>query len=188
MYSRFWQYFLYDLDLVPVKDYAKKLINQGMILGNSAFISREVGTDNYFSKGIVKKVKTQLIHVDVQFVNTNNELDLDALRNWQPQFKNANFELYNNKFIVHREVEKMSKSKYNVINPDQICNDYGADTLRLYLLIRLFLSRPTAFGGALRKIRLCRLERLRRSLPRALRQRRPGLHFIRLFHAKNNSG
>ena len=132
LYSRFWQYFLYDLDLVPVKDYAKKLINQGMILGNSAFISREVGTDNYFSKGIVKNVKTQLIHVDVQFVNTNNELDLDALRNWQPQFKNANFESLNNKFIVHREVEKMSKSKYNVINPDQICNDYGADTLRLY--------------------------------------------------------
>ena len=132
LYSRFWQYFLYDLDLVPVKDYAKKLINQGMILGNSAFISREVGTDNYFSKGIVKNVKTQLIHVDVQFVNTNSELDLDALRNWQPQFKNANFESLNNKFIVHREVEKMSKSKYNVINPDQICNDYGADTLRLY--------------------------------------------------------
>ena len=132
LYSRFWQYFLYDLDLVPVKDYAKKLINQGMILGNSAFISREVGTDNYFSKEIVKNVKTQLIHVDVQFVNTNNELDLDALRNWQPQFKNAHFESLDNKFIVHREVEKMSKSKYNVINPDQICNDYGADTLRLY--------------------------------------------------------
>ncbi|MBT3561596.1 MAG: leucine--tRNA ligase, partial [Flavobacteriaceae bacterium] len=132
LYSRFWQYFLYDLDLVPVKDYAKKLINQGMILGNSAFISREVGTDNYFSKEIVKNVKTQLIHVDVQFVDTNNELDLNALRNWQPQFKNANFESLNQKFIVHREVEKMSKSKYNVINPDQICSDYGADTLRLY--------------------------------------------------------
>ena len=132
LYSRFWQYFLYDLDLVPVKDYAKKLINQGMILGNSAFISREVGTDNYFSKGIVKDVKTQLIHVDVQFVNINNELDLDAFRNWQPQFNDANFESFDGKFIVHREVEKMSKSKYNVINPDQICNDYGADTLRLY--------------------------------------------------------
>ena len=132
LYSRFWQYFLYDLDLVPVKDYAKKLINQGMILGNSAFISREVGTDNYFSKEIVKNVKTQLIHVDVQFVNTNNELDLDALRNWQPQFKNAHFESLNNKFIVHREVEKMSKSKYNVINPDHIIEEFGADSLRLY--------------------------------------------------------
>ena len=132
LYSRFWQYFLYDLDLVPVKDYAKKLINQGMILGNSAFISREVGTDNYFSKGVVKVVKTHLIQVDVQFVNINIELVLDALRNWQPQFNNANFESFDGKFIVHREVEKMSKSKYNVINPDQICNDYGADTLRLY--------------------------------------------------------
>jgi leucyl-tRNA synthetase len=69
LYSRFWQYFLYDLGLVPVKDYAKKLINQGMILGNSAFIKREVGSDNYYSAEINKDVKTQLIHVDVQFVN-----------------------------------------------------------------------------------------------------------------------
>jgi leucyl-tRNA synthetase len=120
------------LGLVPVKDYAKKLINQGMILGNSAFIKREVGTDNYYSDEINKDVKTQLIHVDVQFVNTSNELDIVKLRNWQPQFKKANFETNDNKFIVCREVEKMSKSKYNVINPDDICEDYGADTLRLY--------------------------------------------------------
>ena len=73
-----------------------------MILGNSAFISREIGTDNYFSKGIIKDIKTQLIHVDVQFVNTNNELNLDALRDWQPQFKNANFESCDGKFIVYR--------------------------------------------------------------------------------------
>ena len=132
LYSRFWQYFLYDLGLVPVKDYAKKLINQGMILGNSAFIKREVGTDNYYSDEINKDVKTQLIHVDVQFVNNSNELDIKKLRNWQPQFKKANFETNDNKFTVCREVEKMSKSKYNVINPDDICEDYGADTLRLY--------------------------------------------------------
>ena len=92
LYSRFWCKVLHDLGHIGFDEPFKKLINQGMILGNSAFISREVGTDNYFSKGIVKKVKTQLIHVDVQFVNTNSELDLDALRNWQPQFKNANFE------------------------------------------------------------------------------------------------
>ena len=132
LYSRFWQYFLYDLGLVPVKNYAKKLINQGMILGNSAFIKREVGTDNYFSKNIEKNVKTQLIHVDVQFVNIYDELDIEKLRNWQPQFKNANFETIDNKFLVYRDVEKMSKSKFNVINPDDICDDYGADTLRLY--------------------------------------------------------
>ena len=132
LYSRFWQYFLYDLGLVPVKNYAKKLINQGMILGNSAFIKREVGSDNYFSKNIDKNVKFQLIHVDVQFVNIYDELDIEKLRDWQPQFKNANFETIDNKFLVYRDVEKMSKSKFNVINPDDICDDYGADTLRLY--------------------------------------------------------
>ena len=132
LYSRFWQYFLYDLGLVPVKNYAKKLINQGMILGNSAFIKREVGTDNYFSKNIDKNVKTQLIHVDVQFVNIYDELDIEKFRDWQPQFKNANFETIDNKFLVYRDVEKMSKSKFNVINPDDICDEYGADTLRLY--------------------------------------------------------
>ena len=132
LYSRFWQYFLYDLGLVPVKNYAKKLINQGMILGNSAFIKREVGSDNYFSKNIDKNVKTQFIHVDVQFVNIYDELDIEKLRDWQPQFKNANFETIENKFLVYRDVEKMSKSKFNVINPDDICDDYGADTLRLY--------------------------------------------------------
>jgi len=132
LYSRFWQYFLYDLGLVPVKNYAKKLINQGMILGNSAFIKREVGSDNYFSKNIDKNVKFQLIHVDVQFVNIYDELDIEKLRDWQPQFKNANFETIENKFLVYRDVEKMSKSKFNVINPDEICDDYGADTLRLY--------------------------------------------------------
>jgi leucyl-tRNA synthetase len=132
LYSRFWQYFLYDLGLVPVKNYAKKLINQGMILGNSAFIKREVGSDNYFSKNIDKNVKFQLIHVDVQFVNIYDELDIEKLRDWQPQFKNANFETIDNKFLVYRDLEKMSKSKFNVINPDDICDDYGADTLRLY--------------------------------------------------------
>ncbi len=132
LYSRFWQYFLYDLGLVPVKNYAKKLINQGMILGNSAFIKREVGSDNYFSKNIDKNVKIQLIHVDVQFVNIYDELDIEKLRDWQPQFKNANFETIDNKFLVYRDVEKMSKSKFNVINPDDICDEYGADTLRLY--------------------------------------------------------
>ena len=89
-------------------------------------------TVDYFSKNIDKNVKTQLIHIDVQFVNIYDELDIEKLRDWQPQFKNANFETIENKFLVYRDVEKMSKSKFNVINPDDICDDYGADTLRLY--------------------------------------------------------
>ena len=132
LYSRFWQYFLYDLNLVPVKDYAKKLINQGMILGNSAFIYRLNGTNTYISKELVNEQNVQLIHIDVRYVNFSNELDLEGLKKWQSHFKNAKFEFKNNKFFVHREVEKMSKSKYNVVSPDEICNKYGADTLRLY--------------------------------------------------------
>ena len=132
LYSRFWQYFLYDLNLVPVKDYAKKLINQGMILGNSAFIYRLNGTNTYISKELVNEQNVQLIHIDVRYVNFSNELDLEELKKWQSHFKNAKFEFKNNKFFVHREVEKMSKSKYNVVSPDEICNKYGADTLRLY--------------------------------------------------------
>ncbi len=132
LYSRFWQYFLYDLNLVPVKDYAKKLINQGMILGNSAFIYRINGTNTYISKELVNEQNVQLIHIDVRYVNFSNELDLEGLKKWQSHFKNAKFEFKNNKFFVHREVEKMSKSKYNVVSPDEICNKYGADTLRLY--------------------------------------------------------
>tara|TARA_B100001093_G_scaffold37557_1_gene32149 strand:- start:2814 stop:5627 length:2814 start_codon:yes stop_codon:yes gene_type:complete len=132
LYSRFWQYFLYDHNLVPVPDYAKKLINQGMILGNSAYIYRLNGSDKYFSYGLIKDKNVQAIHVDIKFVNSNNELNIDELKNWQPQFYNSKFELENNKFFVKREVEKMSKSKYNVVNPDEICDKYGADTLRLY--------------------------------------------------------
>ena len=121
LYSRFWQYFLYDHNLVPVPDYAKKLINQGMILGNSAYIYRLNGSDKYFSYGLIKDKNVQAIHVDIKFVNSNNELNIDELKNWQPQFSNSKFELENNKFFVKREVEKMSKSKYNVVNPDDIC-------------------------------------------------------------------
>lgn len=132
LYSRFWQYFLYDLDLVPVKDYAKKLINQGMILGNSAFIHRLNGTNIYISKELVNDQNIQLIHVDIRYVNSDNELDLEGLKKWQPQFKKVKFESKNDKFFVKREMEKMSKSKYNVVNPDEICEKYGADTLRLY--------------------------------------------------------
>jgi leucyl-tRNA synthetase len=132
LYSRFWQYFLYDHDLVPVPDYAKKLINQGMILGNSAYIFRLNGTDTYLSNGLFEGKNVQAVHVDVKFINSNNELNIDELRKWQPQFSKSEFILENQKFFVKREIEKMSKSKYNVVNPDEICDKYGADTLRLY--------------------------------------------------------
>ena len=132
LYSRFWQKFLFDLELLPVDEYAKKLINQGMILGSSAFIHRKSGTNDYYSKNLLGKFNSEPTRIDVSMVNSLDELDFKAIKNWQPQFNNANFIMENGKFIVTREVEKMSKSKYNVVNPDQICEAYGADTLRMY--------------------------------------------------------
>ena len=132
LYSRFWQYFLYDFGLVPVENFAKKLINQGMILGESAFVYRIPDTQTYLSKGLCKGKKVIPVHVDVSLVSTQNELDIEGLKKWQPHFSDATFELEEGKYIVGREVEKMSKSKYNVVNPDSICAQYGADTLRMY--------------------------------------------------------
>ena len=133
LYSRFWQKFLFDLELLPVDEYAKKLINQGMILGTSAFVYRKSGTQNYISKDLLTaEDKVEPIRVDVNLVNASDELDTTAIQNWQPQFQQATFEYSNGVFKVGREVEKMSKSKYNVVNPDEICDQYGADTLRMY--------------------------------------------------------
>ena len=132
LYSRFWQKFLFDLGILPTDEYAKKLINQGMILGLSAFIHRKPGTNTYYSKNIIKNSKLEPIRIDISMVNNDDELDCEAIKNWQPQFKNANFIKEDGKFVVSREVEKMSKSKFNVVNPDEICNTYGADTLRMY--------------------------------------------------------
>ena len=133
LYSRFWQKFLFDLELLPVNEYAKKLINQGMILGNSAFIYRRPGTQTYVSKDLLKNYDSlEGIRVDVSLVNANDELNIEGLKKWQEQFKEADFEMKDEKFKVAREVEKMSKSKFNVINPDEICDKYGADTLRMY--------------------------------------------------------
>lgn len=132
LYSRFWQYFLYDLELVPVQNFAKKLINQGMILGESAFVYRIPDTQIYLSKGLCKGKKVIPVHVDVSLVSAQNELAIEGLKKWQPHFSDATFELEDGKYIVGREVEKMSKSKYNVVNPDAICAQYGADTLRMY--------------------------------------------------------
>ena len=133
LYSRFWQKFLFDLQLLPVEEYAKKLINQGMILGTSAFIYRKPGTKTYISKDLLDSLEGfEPIRVDVNLVNTSDELDVESLRKWQAQFESAEFVMNMNIFKVGREVEKMSKSKYNVVNPDEICDQYGADTLRMY--------------------------------------------------------
>ena len=133
LYARFWQKFMFDKGLVPVDEFAKKLINQGMILGTSAFIFREDGTNRFYSKGLLEGKIGQLIHVDVSLVNTSDELDIEAFKSWREDFKDAKF-IYedNGIFKVSREVEKMSKSKYNVVNPDNICAEYGADSLRLF--------------------------------------------------------
>ncbi|MFI0429920.1 leucine--tRNA ligase [Mariniflexile sp. HMF6888] len=192
LYSRFWQKFLFDKGLVPVDEYAKKLINQGMILGMSAFVYRiglsvtieslsssknvdevklpyflipkksydkllnkdfdeniekafEIGINIWEKEGFLvaanyERINFSPLHVDVSMINSSDELDIETFKNWREEFKDAVFigekgeiiEGDNDIYKVGREVEKMSKSKYNVVNPDQICVDYGADSLRLY--------------------------------------------------------
>ncbi|WP_299132295.1 leucine--tRNA ligase [uncultured Tenacibaculum sp.] len=133
LYARFWQKFLFDKGLLPVDEFAKKLINQGMILGTSAIVYRVKGSDKYVSKGLKEEYDTDEIRVDVnKLINTSDELNLDALKKWQPQFENAEFILEGDKYVVGREVEKMSKRWFNVVNPDDICEEYGADALRLF--------------------------------------------------------
>ncbi len=132
LYARFWQKFLFDKGALPVDEFAKKLINQGMILGTSAIVYRVKGSDKYVSKALKEEYDTDEIRVDVKLINTSDELNLDALKKWQPQFENAEFILEGDKYIVGREVEKMSKRWFNVVNPDDICEEYGADALRLF--------------------------------------------------------
>lgn len=132
LYSRFWNMFLKDRGYISHDEPFKKMINQGMILGMSAFIFRINNTNKIVSKNLAKDYDTQKIPVDISMIIGNDELDTEALKKWRPEFKDAEFILENGKYIVEREVEKMSKSKYNVVNPDDICEEYGADCLRLY--------------------------------------------------------
>ncbi|MBR3500405.1 MAG: leucine--tRNA ligase [Bacteroidales bacterium] len=131
IYSRFWNKFLFDLGYVCCDEPFAKLVNQGMIQGRSNFVYRIVGTNKFVSLGLKDQYETTEIHVDINIVR-NDKLDLDAFRAWRPEFADAEFVLENGEYICGWAVEKMSKSMFNVVNPDDICETYGADTLRLY--------------------------------------------------------
>ncbi|MGX7590453.1 class I tRNA ligase family protein [Candidatus Karelsulcia muelleri] len=168
IYSRFIYKFLYDRGLVSSKEPFKKILNQGMILAKSAIIFKK--NKKLFSYFLIKNNinKFQKIYIDVNLLKNNNEVNIKQLRNWMPEFRNAKFISENNKFFCYRLVEKMSKSKFNVINPDYICKKYGADTLRLYEM----------FLGPLEKSKIWNLISIK------------GVHmflkkFWNIFHSKN---
>jgi len=131
IYSRFWNKFLYDLGLVCEPEPFKKLINQGMIQGQSKFVYRIKNTNTFVSYGLKDQYDTTEIHVDVNIVS-GDRLDTEAFRRWMPDFASAEFILEDGEYICGSAVEKMSKSMFNVVNPDQVCERYGADTLRMY--------------------------------------------------------
>ncbi len=131
IYSRFWNKFLYDLGKVCEKEPFRKLVNQGMIQGRSNFVYRIKDTNTFVSFNLKKGYDVTPIHVDVNIVS-NDQLDLDAFRKWRPEYADAEFILEDGKYICGWAVEKMSKSMFNVVNPDDIVERYGADTLRLY--------------------------------------------------------
>ncbi|MFN8230425.1 MAG: leucine--tRNA ligase [Bacteroidia bacterium] len=159
LYFRFWTKFLKDLGYINIDEPAKKLINQGMIQGRSNFIYRVNGTNKFVSNGLKNNYSTYSINVDVNLVN-NDILDVEAFKNWREDYKNAEFILEDEKYICGVEIEKMSKSKFNVVTPDDICEKFGSDTLRLYemFLGPLEQSKPwntngiTGVSGFLKKL------------------------------------
>ena len=153
LYSRFWNKFLKDLGYVNEEEPFKKLINQGMIQGRSNFVYRIIeeegkGPNTFVSNGLKDQYKTSAVHVDVNIVE-NDVLDLERFRSSREEYANAEFVFENGKYICGVEVEKMSKSKFNVVNPDDIIERYGADTLRLYemFLGPLEQSKPWNTNG-----------------------------------------
>jgi len=131
IYSRFWNKFLYDRGYICEEEPFKKLINQGMIQGRSNFVYRIQGSNTFVSFGLKDQYDTMEIHVDVNIVETDR-LNIEAFRNWMPDFADAEFILEDGEYICGWAIEKMSKSMFNVVNPDMICEKYGADTLRMY--------------------------------------------------------
>ncbi len=131
VYARFWNKFLFDIGVVVKDEPFKKLINQGMIQGRSNFVYREKGRNRFISRGLKSQYDTMPIHVDVNIVE-NDLLDIEAFKQWNPEYKDAEFVLEDGQYICGWEVEKMSKSFHNVVNPDDLIERYGADTLRLY--------------------------------------------------------
>lgn len=148
IYSRFWNKFLYDLGVIHDEEPFQKLINQGMIQGRSNFVYRINGTNKFVSLNLKDEYETTPIHVDVNIVS-NDILDIEAFKNWNPEYKTAEFILEDGKYICGWSVEKMSKSYHNVVNPDVIVDKFGADTLRLYemFLGPLEQSKPWDTNG-----------------------------------------
>jgi len=153
LYSRFWNKFMKDIGLVVEEEPFKKLINQGHIQGRSNFVYRKIddeggGTNTFVSHGLIKQYKTSELHVDVNIVE-NDILDIAKFKQWRPEFADAEFILEHGKYVCGVEIEKMSKSKFNVVNPDDLIARYGADTLRMYemFLGPLEQSKPWNTNG-----------------------------------------
>jgi len=168
IYARFWNKFLYDIGLVCKEEPFQKLINQGMIQGRSNFVYRIQGSNKFVSFGLKENYEVTPIHVDINIVH-NDILDIERFKQWQPEFASAEFIFENGKYVCGWEVEKMSKSKYNVQNPDDLIEKYGADTLRMYemFLGPVELAKPWDTNGI-------------EGVSRFIRK------FWRLFHNANN--